>query len=139
MDSKVCPRCNVEKKFSDYHKSTKKKDGLQVNCKTCRKEVDHNSYLNSESRRLAIKTRRDANKKYNSSLINRYKRFCGCHFCSENEPVALDLHHLNPDEKDLNVSVAVSYSTKCLRKEVRKCVVLCANCHRKVHAGILKI
>ena len=139
MDSKVCPRCNVEKKFSDFHKSTKKRDGLQVNCKTCRKEVDRNSYLNSESRRLAIKTRRDTNKKYNSELIYRYKRFCGCHFCSENEPVSLDFHHLNPDEMDLNVSVAVSYSIKCLRKEVRKCVVLCANCHRKVHAGILKI
>jgi len=139
MGSKVCPRCKEDKGFSEYHKSSKRKDGLQVNCKSCRKEIDSNSYLKSESRRNSIKSRRDENKKYNSSLIYKYKRFCGCHFCIENEPVALDFHHLNPKEKDINVSVAVSYSTDSLKREIRKCIVLCSNCHRKVHAGILII
>lgn len=139
MNSKVCPRCNEDKDFSEYHKSSKRKDGLQVNCKSCRKKIDSESYLKSESRRNSIKSRRDDNKRYNSSLLFRYKKFCGCHFCSENEPVSLDLHHLNPEEKDINVSVAVSCSTDSLKKEIRKCVVVCANCHRKLHAGILNI
>lgn len=139
MGSKKCTRCNIDKDFSQYHKSSKRKDGLHSNCKSCRKEIDRNSYLSSESRRNSIRSRRNENKKYNSQLVNRYKKFCGCYFCDEVEPVALDFHHLNPKEKDLNVSLAVSYSTKSLKLEIRKCVVLCANCHRKVHAGILTV
>lgn len=55
------------------------------------------------------------------------------------EIVALDFHHLNPSEKDLEVSLLTRYSTKRVKDEIRKCVVLCANCHRKLHAGIISL
>lgn len=54
-------------------------------------------------------------------------------------PVALDFHHLDPTEKDKNVGDLMSFSTQKLKEEIRKCVVLCANCHRMVHAGLLEI
>lgn len=136
---KRCPKCTLVKETTEFHKSKKRVDGLQLYCKSCRKEIDADSYKTSESRQEAIKARRAVIRKYNSELLSRYKRFCKCKVCGESEPIALDLHHLNADEKDMNPSSAVTCSTDTLKAEIRKCVVLCANCHREVHYGFLDI
>ena len=50
----------------------------------------------------------------------------------------MDLHHLDPSQKDERVAqLAKSSSYKKLQEEIDKCVVLCANCHRMVHGGII--
>lgn len=38
METKVCPKCKVEKLNTDFHKCKKNKDGLYYSCKQCRKE-----------------------------------------------------------------------------------------------------
>lgn len=64
----------------------------------------------------------------------------GCQLCGEREVAALDFHHRNETEKDFNLSgIANSKPLDALRREVEKCVILCASCHRKVHAGILTL
>ena len=53
---------------------------------------------------------------------------------------ALEFHHLDPDIKDFSVSVDGSTrSWKRIAKEIEKCVLVCANCHREVHAGITQL
>lgn len=51
---------------------------------------------------------------------------------------ALEFHHLDPTSKDFSIS---SWRHVCawdkLVVEVRKCVLLCANCHREVHHGLI--
>ena len=136
---KLCPKCQIVKSFDSFHKSKIRADGYQSYCKVCRKEIDAKSYSKSEDRRSSIKLRRDVSKAYNSKLLKRYKEFCGCSLCDEKESVALDLHHLDSSSKDMNPSSAVHYSLQRLREEIRKCIVLCANCHRKVHAGIISV
>lgn len=136
---KFCNTCKQERPISDFSKRSSTKDGLQSNCKHCRKLIDAESYLKYAHRRNSIKDRRDANNAYNLKLMRRYKALCGCLVCREREPVALDLHHLDPSQKDHNPSKVVCYSTETMKKEIRKCVVLCANCHRKVHAGVLNL
>lgn len=48
---------------------------------------------------------------------------------------ALDLHHLNPDEKEfpLNSRVLSNTNIEKILAEAKKCVLLCANCHREEH------
>jgi hypothetical protein len=74
-------------------------------------------------------------------LLATYKHERGCVLCGEREPVCLDFHHLNPREKSRSVSAiwtrGCSWDT--IQKEIEKCILLCANCHRKVHAGIVSI
>lgn len=53
---------------------------------------------------------------------------------------ALEFHHLNPSEKDFTIAQNSSYKNmKILKKELDKCILVCANCHREIHAGLIKI
>ena len=58
---------------------------------------------------------------------------CGCCVCGEKDPCCLDFHHLG--DKSFNVGNCNDVTVDTLLKEVSKCIVLCANCHRKLHAG----
>lgn len=63
---------------------------------------------------------------------------CGKSF----EDCCYDLHHLNPEEKEFNLSSGNYNGAKSwlrIRDELKKCVLLCANCHRLVHNGFIEI
>lgn len=56
---------------------------------------------------------------------------CGYDKCSE----ALDFHHNNPNEKDFTISDRnLILDWVEIKKELNKCSLLCANCHRELHA-----
>jgi hypothetical protein len=58
---------------------------------------------------------------------------CGYDRCME----ALEFHHLNESDKDFGLSEkGYARSWKRVEKELEKCVLLCANCHREIHAEV---
>ena len=63
-----------------------------------------------------------------------YKSSLKCARCSENHIACMDFHHMDPSEKEYEVSALISSKmfTKAY-KEIKKCIVLCANCHRIHH------
>lgn len=65
----------------------------------------------------------------------------GCIVCGEDEPACLDAHHVDPSTKNFTVGdiSCQKRSRKAIKKELEMCVCLCANCHRKFHAGILTL
>jgi hypothetical protein len=74
-------------------------------------------------------------KKKKAWLIEYKLTSGGCIKCGESDPVCLDFHHRNPKEKELTLSLAIARaSLERIQKEVEKCDILCANCHRKLHA-----
>lgn len=62
-----------------------------------------------------------------------------CQCCNYNRYVgALEFHHLNPDEKDFGIaSKGYTRSWERNKEELDKCVLVCANCHREIHANII--
>jgi len=69
-------------------------------------------------------------KKIRRRWLNIYKKAKGCSLCGYNEhPAALQFDHLDPSLKVKDVSNMVTLKLKRLMDEVRKCRVLCANCH----------
>src|SRR5574338_916896 len=59
-----------------------------------------------------------------------------CIICGYNKThFSLDFHHKNPNEKEFNLSDLRSASWEKYEKELRKCIILCRNCHGEVHAG----
>jgi hypothetical protein len=60
---------------------------------------------------------------------------CGYSRCS----AALDFHHLNEEGKHFGLSQdGMTRSWEKTKQELQKCIIVCANCHREIHAGILQ-
>ncbi len=68
-------------------------------------------------------------------FYNQLKENLECTQCGESHPATLQFHHLDPQKKDFNLSESISqgYSAERIKREIAKCIVLCANCHAKVH------
>jgi 5-methylcytosine-specific restriction endonuclease McrA len=61
---------------------------------------------------------------------------CGYDRCIE----ALEFHHLDPTQKDFGISKkGYTRSWEKVKAEIAKCTLLCANCHREIHAGTLQL
>lgn len=85
-------------------------------------------------------------KKYwRSQIKHRAVQFLGgvCRHCGQTfEDCCYDFHHLNPKEKDFTIGNAQTNGARSwfkVRDELKKCVLLCANCHRLVHSGLVEI
>ena len=74
------------------------------------------------------------NRAQKKAWVDNFRQDIGCGLCPERHPACLEFHHIDPKEKDVNVSYAISrWSIERLQAEIAKCVVLCSNCHRKLH------
>jgi hypothetical protein len=68
--------------------------------------------------------------------INNYKKSHNCAICKENAQCCLEFHHIDKKNKLFTISSAIcniKIDMKSLRAEMRKCVILCSNCHKKLH------
>ena len=62
----------------------------------------------------------------------------GCAVCGYNRCVVnLHFHHVDPSTKSFGVTVARGKSLDAYRAEARKCVLVCANCHGEIEAGLM--
>jgi transposase len=64
-----------------------------------------------------------------------------CVLCGYSKhPVALHFHHVDPSTKSFGLGVrGITRSIARLREEASKCVILCANCHAEVEAGVVEL
>jgi len=61
---------------------------------------------------------------------------CGYKKCGR----ALAFHHVDPNTKSFGISArGITRSWEKVKKELDKCVLLCANCHAEVHDGITQL
>lgn len=67
--------------------------------------------------------------------FREYKAGLKCSRCDEDDPACLDFHHTEPNTKKEIICqmVVTGYGIETILTEIAKCVVLCANCHRKLH------
>ena len=83
METKICSKCKLEINISNFSKNTKKKDGLQSECKMCQKEyreININSrkqYYNENKEKLLsynkIYYRNNSNELNQSNKLYRIK------------------------------------------------------------------
>ena len=63
-------------------------------------------------------------------------KICGYNKCNR----SLEFHHIDPEHKDFGISAkGWTRAWKKIVIELDKCILLCANCHGEVHAGIISV
>ena len=61
-----------------------------------------------------------------------------CQLCGYNRDIhALEFHHIDPNQKDFSFNKAESTSWEVTQEELKKCILVCANCHREIHSGLV--
>ena len=91
-----------------------------------RRYADRRTYLIDAVRKRRKKVRLMA-VQYKGSRCDR----CGYDRCVD----ALEFHHLDSSRKDFGISDrGYTRSWQKVREELDKCILVCANCHRELHA-----
>lgn len=95
------------------------------------RKYDKDYYISNKDK---IQSRNKAYKHKIRKWFREYKKNLECETCGEIHYACLEFHHYKK-KKDKAVSnmVGQGYSKNTILKEISKCKVLCANCHRKVH------
>jgi hypothetical protein len=131
---KKCSCCNQEKEEFEFTNRKIAKDGLNSSCRECTKLRTKKHYkCNKKYYRDKAQKRQIRIKEYIHSIKGKSK----CSNCEEKDIVCLDFHHINRD-KDIEIAKIpnMGWSIERVNKELNKCKILCANCHRKLHRDL---
>lgn len=116
------------KPVTEFSRGGKSNDGLQAWCKGCFKEryqhtkVRH-SKLVADRKKIVIEENRERLKEYLSTR--------SCTDCKTTNWIVLEFDHVNDDKEDsVSRLLAGGYYWKRIMREIAKCEVVCANCHR---------
>lgn len=129
---RYCKKCDSHKPqtIEYWHKRKSSKDGWEFYCKCCVKKTTLENYNKNKEKWNETSLK---NKKRQRDKINEFKNLCHCLKCGEKRIWLLDFHHLDPTQKDFQISQGERYGWEKIKKEIDKCVVLCSNCHRDFH------
>lgn len=131
---KMCSTCKTEKLIKEFRRDSTQKDGYQCRCKVCARAATKSKYMIN----YGVKTRqRNAlRNKEQRDRITEYKKTHPCEKCGESAIVCLDFHHVDPLTKSFELSKPGTHSWETILEEIEKCIVVCKNCHAKIHAGV---
>ena len=121
---KLCTKCNTVKTRQDFNKSKSRKDGMSSWCKSCNRV-----YANTQSK---------INRQYARTFVRRVKKQNYCLKCRESRWYLLDFHHIDNKTKLNTIAkligkVSGKPNMIKIKNEIRKCMLLCSNCHREFH------
>jgi len=109
------------------------KTPIQIRLKRC-KECRIKFHLQSKENRRQKST--EAVSRWRRNLKKRAIEYKGgkCIRCGYVRCIrALQFHHLNPAEKDFQISRGTTVSWEKVQVELDKCILVCANCHSEIH------
>jgi 5-methylcytosine-specific restriction endonuclease McrA len=80
--------------------------------------------LYAAQKRHRIKTR---------AMLGEFLADKSCADCGERDPIVFEFDHRNPKEKFKSIArmLAGHYSWDSIHREIQKCDIRCANCHRR--------
>ena len=117
-DERKCPRCNKAKSLDNFY-NRRGVAGSSVYCKPCTNKQTIERMRHTK--RLCIE--------YKGGKCEKcgYDKYDG----------ALEFHHLDPSKKDFAISKKKAKYIDSLKPELDKCILLCSNCHRELHGGMV--
>jgi hypothetical protein len=146
MEMKECSKCKRNKSLHDFYK---RRSGLRIGeyyekCKECYKSRGRSYYAqNREKQAKLALVRKQKYKAERRNFIQELKKDKPCADCRKiYPPWVMDFDHLEGVIKIGSISqLAVTNTSnfETIKKEITKCELVCANCHRqRTHARIAK-
>lgn len=131
---KRCASCKLSLSLESFNKAQRRFDGKQTTCKECNKKNARRYYR--ENKPTLLPKILKAKKLRHEELLRQMFDWLvqhPCVDCGESDPSVLDFDHREDEEKQINISKALQngWSWSNLSKEMNKCDVRCANCHRR--------
>ncbi len=129
--TKFCIVCQQDLLVNEFNNRGGKRTGLQSYCKECTKKKHRDWTRNNRGRVNIYHRKRRIFKK--EVLVKQSGGKCSdCggvfHHC------VYDFHHLDPKLKNYFPAYAINQLSKVkVQEEIKKCIMLCANCHRIRH------
>lgn len=135
---KFCNKCQTLKELTEFRKAAKYKDGLQTQCTPCMDAASEAWRLRNIDKR---KVQQKELKAFQQKRFAEWKSNQKCMLCPESDACCLDFHHIDSNTKDGNVSdlAAGGRSWEKVMAEINKCVIVCRNCHAKIHGGMISL
>lgn len=110
---KICLKCNEEKPLTDFY--GRGSDKVHSYCKPCFNRYSSERFVDKKKQAID------------------YKGGC-CQHCGYSKYYgALQFHHLDPSEKDMDWNSLRKHKWETMQEELDKCILLCANCHAEEH------
>lgn len=122
---KKCSKCKQNKELDQFNKTG-------TYCKICTREKSRESYILNRDK--ILKKVKFFKTKYREWFV-KYKSTLKCEKCNESHISCLEFHHIDPKQKDFEISYALKHHMKKeeIELELKKCIILCSNCHKKLH------
>jgi len=130
---KTCPKCQRELSESEFNWKVKNVK-LAVHCKDCSRKYIKEHYKNNLGYYLTKAHKRNHEQDITChNYIGSYLSAHPCVDCGEKDILVLEFDHRDRKEKEIDICQTVrhGYSIDRIKKEILKCEVRCANCHRR--------
>ncbi len=113
--TKTCTKCLISKNLTDFYNQNDRKSKASF-CKNC-----FNKYCIDRWSAKKLE-----------AIIYKGSKCVDCNLQNEH-PSVYEFHHLDPSQKDYSWTKLRLRSNQDIKLELDKCILLCANCHRKRH------
>jgi hypothetical protein len=101
-------------------------------CKNCNAIGEREKFKSKNFCKVCSRVKDDYRRFIGRKYVFKYYLQHPCIDCGEKDPFVLQLDHVTGDKhKDVSKMVSGRTTVKTLEKEIKKCVVRCANCHSK--------
>ena len=134
MTTKVCTKCGLEKDIEEFPWKKRWLGKRHAVCKPC--TAERSKSIQDEDKETHIARVRVNTQRYRQTAreyVLEYLSTHPCSQCGEPDPRVLEFHHIGEKSNEVSRLVGLGSIGK-VKQEIEKCVVLCANCHRRLTA-----
>jgi hypothetical protein len=133
LGMKVCTKCGPPAQpIDNFAIRSRNKGTRQYVCRACQNAYVRQHYQIYRSKYIEKARRRTVSQsRINNEFVIDYLRQHPCADCGESNSIVLEFDHLRDKLMDVSVLSSEGYSLEKVKREIAKCDVVCANCHRR--------
>lgn len=147
--SSKCTKCNENTVCClEFHHRDKKQKIQNINkfiasgssIESLKNEINKCDILCSNCHRKTHFYKKPTDRTLKFKFVYDIKQHSKCQFCDESHYACLDFHHINKQDKINTIGRMIKnkiYTLEDIQSEIKKCVIVCTNCHRKLHKKLI--